>query len=148
MKTKFKLTDLQFMTAREKNLVLRAWERFLKNELRWQDFTERLYNHLIQHCSFIAHYNRQGFLSTYFGSSQEDTKNFLHQFDPKGNGMSIEYAYKGWLKGDYSDINEAMRVIAGKYVDELYKSLSSAEEEKDLKEAQRLAEKHGLKVVR
>src|SRR5207245_10219143 len=47
--------DAEFMSAREKALVLKAWVRFLKNGLREEDFSDRLYTHLINHCSFIAH---------------------------------------------------------------------------------------------
>ncbi len=58
--------DVQFMSAAEKTRTLRAWTRFLNNRLQFEQFTKGLYNHLIQHCSFIAHYNRAGFYSCYF----------------------------------------------------------------------------------
>ena len=48
--------DVQFMSAAQKTTVLRAWIRFLKSGLRFDQFTKALYDHLIQHCSFIAHY--------------------------------------------------------------------------------------------
>ncbi len=44
------------MSAAQKTTVLRAWIRFLKSGLRFDQFTKALYDHLIQHCSFIAHY--------------------------------------------------------------------------------------------
>ena len=49
--------DVRFLSAREKELVLKAWVRFLKRGLCWEDFTKRLYEHLHLHCSFVAHYN-------------------------------------------------------------------------------------------
>ena len=60
------LTDTNFMTAKEKAQVLRQWERFLKGGCQAKDFTEALYHHLMQHCMFIAHYDRGGFYATYF----------------------------------------------------------------------------------
>ena len=72
--------DSEFMSAREKLLVQKAWVRFLKNGLRREDFSDRLYMHLINHCSFIAHYNRVGFYATYFENG-EDTTRFLAQFE-------------------------------------------------------------------
>ena len=75
--------DAEFMSTREKALVLKAWVRFLKNGLRPEDFSDRLYTHLMLHCSFIAHYNRAGFYATYFENG-EDTRRFLSQFDKRG----------------------------------------------------------------
>jgi hypothetical protein len=48
----YAFSDAEFLSAREKLLVLKAWVRFLKNGLRWEDFSDRLYKHLINHCSF------------------------------------------------------------------------------------------------
>ncbi len=59
------LHDTEFMTAKDKALVLKQWERFLKNGLRQQDFSDRLYKHLSLHCMFIAHFDRYGFYATY-----------------------------------------------------------------------------------
>ena len=52
------LTDTKFMTADQKRVVLKQWEIFLRGGLKAGDFNKALYDHLIQHCSFIAHYNR------------------------------------------------------------------------------------------
>jgi hypothetical protein len=112
--------DVQFMSAQEKELILKAWERFLKNGCQAQDFTERLYDHLIQHCSFIAHYNRGGFYETYFASG-DDTTHFLSQFDNR-NGIpeSIEYGMIYWYTDtDYNDINSEMCRVASKYIPDL-----------------------------
>jgi hypothetical protein len=66
------------MTAREKELVLKNWERFLRHGLARAQFTRRLYEHLHLHCGFIAHYNIHGFYSTYFQSGP-DTERFFEQ---------------------------------------------------------------------
>ena len=47
-------TDARFMTARQKDLVLKDWQRFLRRGLRREDFSKRLYEHLHLHCGFIA----------------------------------------------------------------------------------------------
>jgi len=62
--------DTEFMSAREKELVLKAWVRFLKHGLRSEDFSRRLYDYLHLHCGFIAHYNRRGFYDEYFESGE------------------------------------------------------------------------------
>src|SRR5437870_3492541 len=99
--------DSEFLSARDKTLVLKAWVRFLKNGLRFEDFSDRLYKHLTLHCSFIAHYNRAGFYAEYFDRG-EDTARFLSQFDDRGECRSVEYGGSWWFHGEYADINEAM----------------------------------------
>ena len=85
---KYEFSDAEFMSAREKELVLKAWVGFLRNGLRWEGFTRRLYEHLHLHCQFIAHYNRAGFYQTYFERG-EDTVRFLSQFDRRGECRSV-----------------------------------------------------------
>lgn len=105
-------SDVQFMSADEKMRVLKAWKRFLKGGCKFSQFTKALYNHLIQHCSFIAHYNRAGFYSTYFcdneGDNTTEATKFFSQFDRRGPCLSVENGNNGWLFGEYADINEAM----------------------------------------
>jgi hypothetical protein len=95
--------------------VLKAWVRFLKNGLRGEDFSDRLYKHLTLHCSFIAHYNRAGFYTTYFENG-EDTTRFLSQFDKRGECRSVEYGGSWWLNGDYEDLTRAMIEEASRYI--------------------------------
>lgn len=104
------------LTAKEKGLVLKAWRVFLKGGLREADFTNRLYSHLIDHCSFIAHFNRQGFHSVYFAEDPQSTLRFFKQFDPDGLGKSVEYNATYWREGDYADVNEAMREAVRPYL--------------------------------
>ncbi|MGA2120370.1 MAG: hypothetical protein ABSH56_37320 [Bryobacteraceae bacterium] len=134
------------MSAREKGLVLRTWVRFLKHGLRDADFTKRLYDHLIQHCGFIAHYNRSGFYRTYFESGEETVK-FLSQFDKRGECRSVEYGGP-WVCGSYADINGAMVEEAAPYVPSLIENAESAQRDADLAEAGRLLAKHGLQPAR
>jgi hypothetical protein len=60
------LKDSEFMDAEQKRKVLTQWDRFVKGGFSFHLFTDNLYQHLILHCGFIAHYNRSGFYSTYW----------------------------------------------------------------------------------
>ena len=117
--------DVEFMTATDKASVLRDWDRFLESGFKRNYFTKRLYNHLIQHCSFIAHYNQDGFYSVYFGE-KGNTGKFIDQFT---SGVSAEYGMDYWLRGDYDDINPAMCGVMRKYAPALKKSIDGANEE-------------------
>ncbi len=99
--------DEKFMTAREKWRVLRAWRRFIRGGFEWGKFTEATYHHVIQHCSFIAHYDRGGFWDFYFNSDPKHLVRFLEQFG--GDKRSAEYGWTWWLKGPTgADLNQAM----------------------------------------
>jgi hypothetical protein len=137
--------DTQFMTADEKRRVLNAWVRFLKGGLKWEQFTKALYEHLIMHCSFIAHYNRHGFYCTYF-ENPEDTIRFLSQFDPNGDRASVEYGWNSWLGDDYEDINNAMCQVLRPFMDDLRARLMGTAKNDDLNQAKALLVKHGIKT--
>jgi len=110
-----KLVDSRFMTAKEKKMVLEHWERFLKGGMVEKDFSKRLYDHLIYHCSFIAHYSQDGFYHTYFddpGQSEE----FLKQFDKDFGCINVEYKTTWWINDEYKDINVGMCRIADTYI--------------------------------
>ena len=141
---KHHFSDGEFMSARGKELALRAWVRFLKRGLRFADFTKRLYEHLHLHCSFIAHYNRGGFYATYFESG-DDTARFLSQFDGRGECRSVEYGGTMWLQGEYADLNRAMVEEAEPYIPKLVNDAEQAQRETDLREAHRLLAKHGIR---
>ena len=101
-----KFQDSKFMSARDKELVLKAWIGFLKSGFRWERFTGRLYKHLSGHCGFIAHYNQRGFWEEYF-QDPESTKRFLQYLtDPDGSMMGSIW----WpaTRDSIADINKAM----------------------------------------
>jgi len=116
--------DAQFLSAAEKLKVFRAWQRFLKNGLKQEDFSKPLYEHLHLHCSFIAHYDRGGFYATYFEDS-EDVPKFFQQFDKDKGFKSWEYG-GSWLLGSPldnepdSDINKAMCEVFEAYKKRIY----------------------------
>ena len=146
-------TDSPFMTAGEKHRVLAQWRRFLQTLARdsddgdrpFQAFGQALYEHLIQHCSFIAHYNRLGFFEHYFEHG-DDTLRFLRQFDRRTNpdGLSTEYGWCCWLGDDYRDINEAMRDVATELAPAIAATATAQQSRYDLALARQLAAKHGV----
>lgn len=161
--------DEHFMTAEDKRIVLKQWRSFLtKLQSVAQDprgyhtvqeadyghypmaldkpFTERLYHHLTLHCEFIAHYNRRGFLGTYFAVPRRTLK-FLSQFDGHGELRSIEYGRYTWHLGTYEDINQAMIDVATPLMTTLIPALQARQREQDVAEATRLVAKYGLQVV-
>ena len=141
------MKDVQFMTAQEKEKVLRNWESFLKSGCAKDKFTKALYHHLIMHCSFIAHYDINGFYATYFEEG-EDTVHFLSQFD-NSNGVpkSIEYGMLYWYTDpEYNDLNSAMCKVASKYIPVLKKIAQDKQVEVDTRRATSLLAKHGLKA--
>ncbi|GAI61754.1 unnamed protein product [marine sediment metagenome] len=120
---------------------------FLKSGLVKGKFTKALYEHLINHCSFIAHYDIHGFYATYFESG-DDTRHFLSQFDTRqGMPRSIEYGYPNWFMGeDYYDINTEMCRIAWRYIPALELKAKNDQRHTDLAHAEVLLKKHGLSL--
>ncbi len=101
--------DHRFMSAAEKTQVYRAWIKFLKHGCDPRFFTKALYHHLTQHASFIAHYDKYGFIDTYF-TRPADTLTFLTQF---WTGRSVEYGYTIWLEDETAgDLNRALCAVA------------------------------------
>jgi hypothetical protein len=130
--------SVQFQSAAEKAKVFKDWKRFIEADFNKAKFTKRLYNHLIQHCSFIAHYNQGGFYSTYF-EDPEDTLKFMKQFDTEQGCRSIEYGTTHWLNSkDYMNINTAMVELMEPYISEIYPKLRQRAREKKLGEIERL----------
>jgi hypothetical protein len=127
------------MSAEEKEKVLKDWQRFIESDFSQARFTKALYNHLIQHCSFIAHYNQAGFYDTYFENPERTTR-FLQQFDNDYGCKSVEYGMDYWLTGeDYRDINTSMVETFGPYKAEIYPKLRRRAKEKKLDQIQALA---------
>lgn len=142
------LKDVKFMTALEKERVLKQWETFLSNGCQRQHFTKPLYQHLINHCSFIAHYDVDGFYSAYFENG-ENTVHFLTQFDNRNDTpKSVEYGMTYWYTDpDYCDINQGMCLIAEKYLDQLSRIARDKQRTYDIETARALLAKHGLTIA-
>lgn len=132
------MKDTQFITAKEKELTLKSWQRFIKSSFDKKHFTNRLYEHLHLHCSFIAHFNQQGFYNTYFEDPKQTIK-FMKQFDKDHGCISVEYSSTHWLNSapeEYSDINTAMIESLEPYKTKLYAGLKELFDtfEKEIKE--------------
>ena len=140
----YKFKDTKFMSAEEKEKVLKDWEQFIRSDFKEICFTKRLYDHLHLHCSFIAHYDRLGFYAHYF-SRPEMTIQFFRQFDRDCGCRSAEYGdVVYWLHGEYSDINTAMCDVWDKYKTKHYARLKKAIRDRGLDLARSLYEKHGV----
>jgi len=136
--------DTQYMSAVQKTKVLTAWIRFLKGGLQFNQFTKALYEHLIQHCSFIAHCSRSGFYGHYFEDG-DATALFLSQFDARGPCLSVEYGSRYWLTGEYEDLNRAMILEAKEFVPSLATAAYRKQQAADIAKATALFAKHGLR---
>ena len=129
----FSFEDERFMSAAEKRLTLSAWKTFLKHGCQLEHFTERLYHHLIQHCSFIAHYDRHGFYGVYFETPNKQTSRFFDQFDPSGPGIGAESGDIWWLHNTTGcDLSRAMRHVAMSYIPKLRYQFAATERQRDL----------------
>lgn len=141
--------DEQFMSAAEKEKVFRAWIRFLKGGCAKAQFTEALYHHLIQHCSFIAHYDRNGFYNVYFERITSDLFRFFDQFDPEKPGVSAEYGWTGWLapRNTGADLNQAMREAAAPYLASLRQQFGEVRRQRDISTATSILKLYDLTAV-
>lgn len=141
--------DEQFMSAAEKEKVFRAWTRFLKGGCTKAQFTEALYHHLIQHCSFIAHYDRNGFYNVYFERITSDLFRFFDQFDPDKPGISAEYGSRDWLAPHRTgaDVNQATREAAAPYLANLRQQFGEVRRQRDISTATSILRLYGLTAV-
>ena len=139
------MLDTKFMTGKEKEKVLKQWTTFVKNKFQFKHFTGPLYQHLIMHNNFIAHYNRYGFYDEYF-KEPEQTIRFMKQFDRREGAISVEYGTSHWLTNnkDYEDLNTAMCEVMELYREVYEVSLKEQIKEQDIQQATTLLTKHGL----
>lgn len=132
----FKPTE--FMSDKQKEAALREWQRFIDSGFNRKYFTGRLYDHLHLHCSFIAHFNIQGFYSSYF-ENPENTLKFLKQFDRDYDCKSVEYGTNYWLTSeDYHDLNSEMVKSLEPYKEKIYAGLKQKTREMKLKQIEQL----------
>jgi hypothetical protein len=122
------------MTAKEKQGVVNAFERFLKSGCAESKFSKALYNHLHLHCGFIAHYNRGGFYAEYFNGDLDDLKRFFSNFEP-GHYCGADPAY--------TDINGAMSELVAKYGDIGLMAAGKITTDRDKAQAKAICAKHG-----
>ena len=144
------LYDTEFMTIGEKHEALDSWEKFLANDLSEHSFTWILYNHLIQHCGFMAHYSIGGFYSHYFDDIEDSTR-FLAQFMPESEYLSVEGGTNYWLNDSrYHDINShmcwKMDLYKGKFLAKVNK-YHETKHEKKIEESVKFLKENGYLVI-
>ena len=120
-------TDAQYMTAQQKRRVLGDWVRFFAGGMEFKRFTKRLYEHLTLHCSYIAHFGRQGFFETYF-ADPEALQRFLDQFDRSNGCVSTEYGMTYWIR-DGNDVSAAYYDLNNALVDTIADMLPALREQ-------------------
>ncbi len=102
------MNNILYLSTEGKEIFLKDRSRFNERYFKLARFTNRIYDHLIQHCEFIARYNKRGVLrDVLFGSRRPLT------FDRDAGCISVEYNMKHLLTAEgYSDINTAMAQAA------------------------------------
>ena len=142
-------TDVQYMTVQQKRRVLGDWVRFFAGGMPFERFTKRLYEHLIQHCSYIAHCSRSGFFQTYF-ADPEALQRFLDQFDRSKGCVSTEYGMTYWIR-DGNDVSQQFYDLNNALVDAIADMLPALREEtrrRSVEAAQEQVRQAELKLAR
>jgi len=108
------MSDGQFLSAGDKQKILKQWKTFVHSGVQPEKFTKSIYNHLHLNCGFIAHYDRSGFYYTYWNDE-------VVRFSEKNGYETVPapktfFEWERFLKafsiwGEYSDINLAMIVV-------------------------------------
>ena len=108
------MSDGQFLSAGDKQKILKQWKTFVHTGFQPEKFTKSIYNHLHLHCGFIAQYDRSGFYYTYWNDEvvRFSWKNGYETVPAPKTFFEWERflnAFSIW--GDYADINLAMMVV-------------------------------------
>lgn len=142
-------SEERFLSAAQKRKILEAWKCFLKSGCGKTQFTADLYDHLSQHCSFIAHFDRHGFYAFYFERITPELFRFFDQFDPALPGLSAEYNTTHWLSehNTGADLNDAMRETAGPYLDALRQRFEEDRRQGEINAANKILSRYGLTAV-
>jgi hypothetical protein len=77
-------------------MTLDIWRKFVDSNFKFEFFTNELYEHLVGHCGFVTHSDREGFYNFYFGLNNIDnTFKFVKQFT---TGRSAEFGLTYWAE--------------------------------------------------
>lgn len=104
--TGIQFTDVEYMTADDKQKLVRAWTTFVKHGFQWSHFSDRIYKHLSLHVGHIAHFDRGGFWQTWFKDG-EDRLAFIDHF----------LSYR--VMDDYFDVHTAMKAVLNDHIENL-----------------------------
>ena len=135
-----KYSDTKFFTAKQKERAYRCFARVLR-ERDISKMDKNLYEHLIQHCGFIAHYSIHGFKAEYSG---RNFRRFVERFD---RNSRVFAGWNHWVGGEYADVNNDMVDLATAMAPQIYAELDVAEKVAEIRLCKAIAEKYGLKVV-
>jgi hypothetical protein len=132
-------SNVKFMSATDKEKILKAFNRFVKSDFAWSCFSKALYDHLYLHCGFIAHFNRLEFWNYYFQdffktseSNDERFQEFLIAFVDQdtehrfGDRFCVRSKIEGVGKAipfynrDYLDINLAISDVVKNWLEERF----------------------------
>lgn len=127
--------DDEYWTAKDKTLVYKNFVASLKAR-SLENMSEKAYSFYHGYAGgFIAHYNRQGFASTYSG--QEFLEFLRHWVDPK-------YA---WSMDKRSDLNQAITQAAKAEYDTVVREFENQRLNAKLNMLRALADEFGYKVI-
>lgn len=133
--------DAKFMSAKEKE---KAWKNF-KQIIDARDISllkKTLYNHCHLHCSFIAHYNRHGFIAEYSG---QNFRRFVEHFDRNSKYNGPVYLNNLWMHNEeYKGLNELMVNYCTLHAPQIYAELDETARQGELAILKMLAKKHGF----
>ena len=138
-----KFTDAEFMSAQQKEKVMKQWICFLESNLQQRFFLPELYQHIYMRSNLIAHFDRKRFYERYFTSGDGKIE-FLEHFDEEKKASA-------WIADprrarDYDDLNAAMIEGARKYLPVLYASAIAEQRDADLELVERLLNRHGMTI--
>lgn len=105
--------DGKYLTAAQKALLVKQFEKFVVGGFDQKHFTKNLYKHLSLHFSFIAHYNQWGFYECRF----EDPEGRMQTFK-----QIIEASRWNFVDDNTSgcaDLNKAIRDVCLKHVEDV-----------------------------
>lgn len=106
----------KYLTAKEKENIAKAFERFVKNGFKRTQFTKALYNHLHLYFGFIAHFDIDGFYSARFQNPQGRVQTFQSILN------AGPWTYKDGNTSGNADLNEAILKTVQGYSDEVGKA--------------------------
>ncbi|OPX89440.1 MAG: hypothetical protein A4E53_01517 [Pelotomaculum sp. PtaB.Bin104] len=132
-----KYSDTKFFTAKQKERAYKCFIRVLK-ERNIDKIDKNLYEHLIQHCGFIAHYNIHGFKAEYSGG---DFRRFVEHFD---RNSRVFANWNHWIREEYADVNNDMVDLATAMAPQIYAELDAAERAAEIQLCKAIAAKHGV----
>ncbi|MEM7027987.1 MAG: hypothetical protein AAF629_00235 [Chloroflexota bacterium] len=93
-------------SATQKAEILADWRQFITHGFRQADFSQPLYQFLVQRCGFIAHFDREQFWRFFFLTADLDLIRFIDQFGTAEKRAAEGFAGE-WLTDISIDLGNA-----------------------------------------